>query len=49
MFLITLISYINSLYELNDNKQTQILTKKLNKILELRTKLHKLNWNLNLY
>ena len=48
MLLITLISYINSLYELNDHKQTQITTRNLNEIFEIETKMHKLNWNFNL-
>ena len=49
MFLIALISYNISLYELNDTKQQQITTEKLKENFEFRTKIHKLKWNINLY
>ena len=47
MLLIALVSYINSLYELNDHKQLQITTMKLKEIFEIATSMHKLNLNFN--
>ena len=47
MLLITLISYIINLYELNNHKQTQITTRNLNEIFEIETKILELEMELH--